>query len=138
MGSLPTLQGVIDLSSQRFLGRKPPITLLSLFLDDYFKVTRKAVKVTTHIYQYIRTKGVLLKSEILMFRFKRVNVKFRLVHEHVIKAYMTGSKTPFIRTLRQYIELNDFLNGLSALTPRNDPRFPLEREQGAPQRLEIQ
>jgi hypothetical protein len=64
------------------------VTLLNLFLDDYFKVTLR----TIHICQSLGTKRVFLKYEILMFCFKRVNAQSRLVHEHAIKAYMTGSK----------------------------------------------
>jgi hypothetical protein len=133
MGSLPTLQLVIDPSSSRFSSRKIPVTLLSLFLDDYFKVKLKAVKITSHTLQSVRTKRVFLKLEILMLCFKRASAQFRLIYEHDTKAYVTGSKTPFIRTLWQYMELNDFLNGLAALTARKALRIQLGREQVTPQ-----
>jgi hypothetical protein len=97
MGSPPTLQDFIDPSSSRFPLRKTSATPLSLFLDDYFKVTLKAVKVTTHAFQLLLTKIVFLKLEILMC-FKRVNAQFRLVHEHGTKAYVAGSEAPFVHT----------------------------------------
>lgn len=98
MGSPPTLQDFIDPSSSRFPLRKTSATPLSLFLDDYFKVTLKAVKVTTNAFQPLLTKMVFLKLEILMLCFKRVSAQFCLVHEHGTKAYMAGSKTPFVHT----------------------------------------
>lgn len=105
--------------------------------SDYSKVTLKTVKVTTHTFQSILTKRVFLKLEILMLCFKRVSAQFRPVYEHDTKVYMAGNKTPFVRTLWQYMELDDFRNGLAALAPRKDLRIQLGRERVTPQRLEI-